>query len=117
VAKDRMNEAAEAVLLEARIRRALETSPRTTIPEGFAARVASQVPPLPQVVLTPQRYGQRAAAVSLAALMALMLAFAHRATGSSLYWLSLEWIFCLQFVLLAVWIVARNAGYTLPRLF
>ena len=117
MAEDRMNEPAEAVLLEASIRRALETPPRVTIPEGFATRVASQVPPLPALVLTPQRYGPRVAAVCLAALMALMLAFAHRATGNSFYWLSLEWIFCLQFVLLAVWIVARNAGYTLPRLF
>jgi len=43
-----------------------------------------------------------------------MLSFAHRATGTSLYWFSLESIFCAQFALLAVWLVARS--YT-ARLF
>jgi hypothetical protein len=46
----------------------------------------------------------------LAVLLVLMLSFAHRATGTSLYWFSVESIFCAQFALLAVWLVAR--GYT-----
>ena len=44
----------------------------------------------------------------LVVLLVLMLAFAHQATGNSLYWFSIESIFCAQFALLAVWLVARR---------
>jgi hypothetical protein len=90
--------------LERRIVLALETAPRPQIPADFAARLARQLPPRPVVVLTPDRYGRRAAVVCLAVLLAL----AHRATGTSAYWFSLESIFCAQFALLAVWLVARS---------
>ena len=100
----------DAASLEARILLALETSPRPEIPAGFAARIAGQLPLRPALVLTPGRYGYLAASACLILLMGLMLAFAHRATGTSLYWFSIESIFCVQFVLLAVWLVARNAG-------
>jgi hypothetical protein len=108
MAEDKMNPHSEA--LERRIVLALETAPRAEIPAGFAARVAAQLPPRPTVVLTPARYGLRAAVACLVVLMVLMLAFAHRATGSSPYWFSIESIFCAQFALVAVWLVAR--GYT-----
>jgi hypothetical protein len=108
MAEDKMNPHSEA--LERRIVLALETAPRAAIPAGFAARVAAQLPPRPTVVLTPARYGLRAAVACLVVLMVLMLGFAHRATGSSPYWFSIESIFCAQFALLAVWLVAR--GYT-----
>jgi hypothetical protein len=94
--------------LERRIVLALETAPRPQIPADFAARLARQLPPRPVVVLTPDRYGRRAAVVCLAVLLALILALAHRATGTSAYWFSLESIFCAQFALLAVWLVARS---------
>ena len=106
MAEDKMNPQS----LDARIILALETAPRAKIPAGFAARIARQLPPPATLVLTPGRYGQRAAAACLVVLMVLMLAFAHRANPSSLYWFSIEFIFCAQFVLLAVWLVAR--GYT-----
>jgi hypothetical protein len=106
MAEDKMN----APSLDARIILALETAPRPQIPADFSARVARQLPPRPTLVLTPGRYGVRAAAACLVVLIVLMLAFAHRANGSSLYWFSIESIFCAQFVLLAVWLVAR--GYT-----
>lgn len=106
MAEDKMNAAA----LDARITLALETAPRPQIPAGFATRVARQLPPRPELVLTPGRYGLRAAVACLVVLMVLMLAFAHRANGSSLYWFSIESIFCAQFALLTVWLVAR--GYT-----
>jgi hypothetical protein len=60
------------------------------------------------LVLTPGRYGQRAAAAGLVVLLVVMLTFAHRATGNSPYWFSIESIFCAQFALLAVWLVARD---------
>lgn len=102
-----MNKSAD---LERRIVLALESAPRVEIPADFAARIARQLPARPAVVLTPGRYGQRAAVACLAVLLVLILALAHRAAGSSLYWFSIESIFCAQFALLAVWLVAR--GYT-----
>jgi hypothetical protein len=103
--------------LDKRIGLALEASPRFEIPVGFAAKVARQLPPRPTVVLTPTRYGYRAAVGCVLALLALMLVFAHRATGTSVLWTSIEWMFCLQFSLLTIWLVARRAGYTLTSSF
>jgi hypothetical protein len=103
--------------IEKRIVLALESRPRFEIPSGFAARVARQLPPRPLVVLTPTHYGYRAAVGCVLALLALMLVFAHRATGTSVLWISIEWTFCVQFVLLAIWLVARRAGYTLTSTF
>jgi hypothetical protein len=94
--------------VNARIILALETAPRAEIPADFAARVARQLPARGPLVLTPGRYGQGAAAACLLVLPLLMLAFAHRATGTSLYWVSIESIFSAQSGLLAVWLVARG---------
>jgi hypothetical protein len=106
MAEDKMN----AQSLDERIVVALETAPRPEIPAGFAARVAGQLPARSAVVLTPGRYGRRAAVACLVVLLVLMLEFARRATGSSLYWFSIESIFSAQFALLAVWLAVR--GYT-----
>jgi hypothetical protein len=103
--------------LETRIILALETAPKPDIPADFAARIARQLPPRPTLILTPGRYGYRAGMVCLVVLLALLLAFAHRATGASLFWISMESIFCAQFALLAVWLVVRNASYTFTNLF
>ena len=97
--------------LENRIILVLEAAPRTEIPADFAARVAAELPPRAEVVLTPGRYGQRAAFACLVLLLPLMLAIAHRATGTSLYWFSIESIFCAQFVLLAVWLAASATSF------
>ena len=63
--------------LDARITLALETAPRPKVPADFAARITRQLPARAEFVLTPARYGQRAAAVCLMVLMVLMLAFAR----------------------------------------
>jgi hypothetical protein len=97
--------------LENRIILVLETAPRPEIPAGFAARVSAQLPPRPAVILTPGRYGQRAALACLLLLIPLMLAIAHRATGTSVYWFSIESIFCAQFALLAVWLAASASSF------
>jgi hypothetical protein len=114
VAEDKMKPPSDSASLDARILFALKTAPRPQIPAGFAARVARQLPPRPAVVLTPERYGRLAAAGCLVVLLALMLVFAHRATGTSLYWSAIEWIFCAQFVLLAVWLGVRGSTFTNP---
>ena len=115
MAEDKMKPVSDFALdlLEKRILLALETAPELEIPADFAARVARQLPSRPAVVLTPKRNSQRAAVASLVVLLGLMLAFAHRATGASLYWFSLESIFCAQFALLAVWLVARRYSASL----
>jgi hypothetical protein len=112
MAEDKINPAWHAQSLDARILRALETAPRLEIPSDFAARVARQLPPRPEAVLSPARYGYRAAGACLVVLLAFILAFAPRATGTSVFWLSIESIFCAEFVLVAVWLAVRNAGYT-----
>jgi hypothetical protein len=106
MAEDKMNPASQA--LERKIVMALEKAPHLVIPEGFAARVASALPAQPALLVTPARYGVRAGLACLVALMVLMLAAAPRAMGSSVLWLSIESIFCAQFALLAVWLVARS---------
>jgi hypothetical protein len=115
MAEDNMNPLSDASALDARITDALQTPYRVEIPAGFVARVIAQLPP--RVVLTPARYGYRAATACLVVLLALMLAFAHRATGASLLWTSIEWTFYVQFALLTIWLVARSAGYTLNSTF
>jgi hypothetical protein len=117
MAKDKMNPASYAQSLDARILRALETAPQFEIPSDFAARVARQLPPLPEAILSPARYGYRAGAAYLIVLFVLILAFARRATGTSGFWVSIESIFCAQFALVAVWLAVRNAGYTFASLF
>ena len=117
MAEDKMIPASHAQSLDARILRVLETAPRFEIPSDFAARVARQLPPQPAAILSPARYGYRAAVACLVVLLALILALARRATGTSIFWISIEWIFCAQFALVAVWLAVRNAGYTFPSLF
>ena len=113
MAEDQMKPVSD--LLETRILLALETAPAPEIPADFAARVARQLPSRPAVFLTPKRNGQRAALACLVMLLGLMLGFANRATGTSLYWFSLESIFGAQFALLDVWLVARRYKFILPR--
>ena len=112
-----MNPTSHAQSLDARILRALETAPRLEIPSDFAVRIARQLPPLPVAILSPARYGYRAAVACLIVLLALILALARRATGTSIFWVSMEAIFCAQFALVAVWLAVRNAGYTFASLF
>ena len=112
-----MNPAWHAELLDARIVRALKTAPQLDIPADFASRVARQLPPRPAAILSPARYGYRAAVACLVVLLALILALAPRGTGTSIFWISIESTFCAQFALVAVWLAVRNAGYTFASLF
>jgi hypothetical protein len=98
----------ESQLLDARITLALETPPQPEIPPDFAAKVAAQMPPLSQVSLTPRGYGRNVAMICMCVLLALIFVFAHRA-GASPVWTSVEWIFCAQFALVAVWLAVRQA--------
>jgi hypothetical protein len=97
----------DAQLIEKRITLALETAPRPEIPQDFATRVAAQMPPLTPVSLTPRGYGRNAAMICMGVLLALILVIAHRA-GASPLWTWMEWIFCAQFALVAVWLAVRH---------
>ena len=114
MAEDKLNLAAHPLSLDERIVLTLETAPAIAIPVDFAARITSQLPAIPS--LRQARYGYRAAGACLVLLLALMAAFAQ-STATSVFWLSMESIFCAQFSLLAVWLVARNAGYRFTNLF
>jgi hypothetical protein len=107
MAEDKVNSS-----LDSRIVLALETAPRTDVPANFAAKIARQLPARSVPELTPRRYGQRAAVACLLALPVLMLAFVPRATGTSVYWFSIESIFAAQSALLAVWVAARARNFT-----
>jgi hypothetical protein len=98
----------EAQILETRITLALEAPPQLLIPPDFAARVAAQMPPRTPVTLTPRGYGRNAAMICMGVLLALIFVFAHRA-GASPLWTSMEWVFCAQFALVAVWLAVRQA--------
>jgi hypothetical protein len=97
----------EAQLLDNRITLALETAPRPEVPLDFAARVAAKVPPLTPLTLTPRGYGRNAAIIGMCVLLALIFVFAHRA-GASPLWTWMEWSFCAQFALVAVWLAVRQ---------
>jgi hypothetical protein len=92
--------------LDARIVAALERAPQVRIPEGFAARIASQVPSavgLPDARPFAIRYGRAAVALCMVLCAAAMVLLAPRATGHAIFWMSLEWMLCAQFCLLAAW--------------
>jgi hypothetical protein len=105
-----MNFAADERSLERDITRVLERAPEIHIPDGFAARVANQMPPVPAATLTPTRYGRKMGIVCMAVLMVILLVFAHHLASPSLLWTSLECILSVQFVGLAFWLVAGKLG-------
>lgn len=117
MAENSMNSPLDSASLDERIILALEIAPDPQIPGDFAARVAGQVVPRPSATLTPKRYGRNTAIVCLGVLFVLILAYAHRA-GASVLWTPIESmtesmiesIFCIQFALLAAWLVARKTG-------
>jgi hypothetical protein len=104
MAEDKMSTEA----LERRIVSTLEAAPRFKISPDFARKIASALPAQRVIRLTPTRYGARAAMLCVVVLMVLMLVIAAKTHATSLYWLSIESLFCTQFVLLAVWLVARR---------
>jgi hypothetical protein len=94
--------------LEARITLALETAPTPSIPAGFAARVAAELPaPLP-ASLNPPRYGRAAAIACVPVLLALIFLFAQRPAVASPLWIATESLLCALFAMIAVWLALRD---------
>jgi hypothetical protein len=98
--------------LDARLTLALETRPAVAAPEGFAARVASLAPARRPVrlrcVLPPTHYGQTAMVLCVWILAAAMLVLAAYNIGHTAIGLTVEWLLCAQFVLLATWLGVRR---------
>ena len=90
-----------------RLTDALETLPRISIPAGFAARVASQLPAGRPVSLTPTHYGQTAVLIGIFITLAALLFLARYTIGHASFDL-LESLLLAQFVALAVWFSIRR---------
>lgn len=96
--------------LDARLVQVLETRPETVIPADFAARVASQMPTRRPVLLRSTHYGQRAMVLCLAVLAVVVLGLALRNIGHTAIGMTVEWLLCAQFVLLAMWLGMWRRG-------
>jgi hypothetical protein len=92
----------EADAMDARIVGALEAKPEVTIPEGFAARVASQLPSR-KLVVTPARYGLLAMRIAVAVLAVAMVVVAMHGVGRTALGVALEWTLCAELLGIAMW--------------
>lgn len=104
------NEIAADNALERRLIRALETAPEPRIPDGFAARIASQLPAARPGSLTQTRYGHNAIRISMIILLIVLVALASRATGNTALGIALQWTLCAQFAGLAIWLGTQRTG-------
>ncbi|MGP8259492.1 MAG: hypothetical protein ACLQM6_06005 [Acidobacteriaceae bacterium] len=89
--------------LEQRVIRALERVPEVNVPEGFAARVAGQLPQR-RAVITTTSYGLMAIRISMAVLVLALVVVAMHATGRGVIGIALEWVLCAELVGLALWL-------------
>ena len=106
--------------LDARLVRALEARPMVTIPEGFAARVAAQVPARREgvrlavrgdVALTPRHYGRNAMVTCMVVLgVALLVAFSMNGVAVPMMVQVTVWILYAQFLGLVVWFGVKGGG-------
>ena len=95
----------EAMLLEARVVRALERVPepvRADLAEDFAARVAARVPARRVVAVRRTQYGRRVAMVALAVMLVALVALTPRSAHESVLRMTMEWVLCAQVLVLGV---------------
>jgi hypothetical protein len=91
--------------LDERIARALERVPEVTIPAGFAARVAEQVPTRREMAARPARFGWMTMRISMAVLVIALIVVAMLAGGrNSALGIALEWVLCAELAGLAIWL-------------
>jgi hypothetical protein len=88
--------------MDQRLTHVLETLPKISIPVGFAARVARQLPAERPVSLTTTHYGQTAMLIGIFITLAALLFLARHTTSHASFDL-LESLLLAQFVALAVW--------------
>jgi len=91
--------------LDAQVVEVLERKPRVVIPEGFAARVASQASTLRMPAsMRATRFGVTAVAVCAVLSAAAMLVLAPRTVSHDMFWMALQWMLCGQFCALTAWL-------------
>lgn len=95
--------------LDQRIVRALETAPELQVPGDFAARVASQLPAMRPVSLTPTHYGKNAMLAGIAVTLAALVVLALHSTGDAAFGV-LESLLFAQFIAFAVWLTVWRYG-------
>jgi hypothetical protein len=100
--------AQEVKALDARIFRALERVPAASIPENFAAMVASNLPArsFPEVKAT--HYGRNAAVLCFLLLLIALLLLAPATAKGSTMMICVQWMLCFQFALIAAWIASKS---------
>lgn len=98
----------EVKALDARISRALERTPAISIPENFAAMVASSLPvrSFPEVKTT--HYGRNAAVLCFPLLLVALLLLAPATAKGSAMMICLQWMLGFQFALIASWIATKG---------
>jgi hypothetical protein len=89
---------------ELSIVRALDVKPEVSVPDGFAARVARQLPARSRVAVTPAHYGWIAMRIGIALLLVALVAVAMRFASHSAVGIALEWILCGEVVGLSLWL-------------
>jgi hypothetical protein len=88
--------------LERRIVGALETAPQVTVAEDFAARVFAKLPARKVVPVRDTQYGRIVMWAAVGVLLLALFAIVMRGAERSVVGVTLEWILCGEFVLLAV---------------
>ena len=98
---DRMDEM-EDHAFERRLDDALASAPEVSISPEFAQKIAALVPAVPGVVVHSPGYARRSVLICAVGLLIVLLLLAPRAVGGVTLFSALEWIFCAQLSLLAL---------------
>ncbi len=99
--------AIEQEQLDARIVRALETTPKPMVPPDFAARLGSRLPAQRPESLTPTHYGRNATLLGIVAAFVALLAVAlHTTAGVAVGFV--ESLLLAEFIALTVWLTVRR---------
>ena len=87
---------------ERRLDEALTAAPDVSISPEFAKRIAALVPAGPGVIVHSPGYARRSVLLCAVGLLIVLLLLAPRAVGGVTLFSALEWIFCAQLSLLAL---------------
>ncbi len=111
---DRMDESEDRnAAFERRLDNALTAAPRVSISPEFACRVSVLVPARPAVQVHSHGYARRSILVCAACLLIVLLLLAPHAVSGATLFSALEWIFCAQLSLLALFSVSRWSPWRL----
>ncbi len=98
---------------ERRLDGALAAAPLVSISPEFARRIAAQVPSQLVVPVRSPGYARRSAIVCAAGLLIVVLLLAPRAVSGATLFSAIEWIFCAQLSLLALFSISSWSPWRL----